>query len=724
MASENNWTLDSLTIRNFRGVAGEQIYRFDGKPGLLHGNNGVGKSTAAQCLQWTLYGKFPAEVLQNTAFNSFMVPVGTSGAKWYGQATFSNGSGKMIVTRSQTPKSFSVEVDSTTCEGDEAVEQLDRLLGLDMSGFVRTVLLQQSRIRGLLLDSPKDRNAALDRLLGMDDIENILTRLKPRDFIKTAEVRRENIRIAQQDHESKEALLLKQRDEAQQHAREYQFRSKDFNIVGLRNAFTRINEQLATLAAKYEVDLATLPECANVDEAESISEQVVAALSRIRSDSNLQRKLTEVDGKISNYRALKSNFEKEHGKLTDLCDQRDAWLKAKGKPEDIEARRKRLEQDLVAARTMLKAAGELRQLLADARQYLEHSPSDNCPVCEQSIASPASLIADLSARLENTTTDETAALENRLEELQREIDSINSALENLGEVQESLKKAQSAVDEVRGQVVDALGGTGIPESKVVTRLDETILASSKGRDELARGASAIEEHLSKVEAEDRRINSGLIPVIRRRADLAKLEDDWKQAQDSHTADEEAAAELELVADQFAELREALLGAKNEIATETLAIASPRAEGLYQTLVRHPVFDRLQITTAPKANKIDYSFEVSIDGDAKSAREARLVLSDGQVTATAIGLFFALSDADTHNLDLLYVDDPTQNLDSPCKEAMAKVIADIGKERQVIISTQDEDFVSFLEAEGFFDSAVVHHLERWDGNPVVSTRVAQ
>ncbi len=101
----------------------------------------------------------------------------------------------------------------------------------------------------------------------------------------------------------------------------------------------------------------------------------------------------------------------------------------------------------------------------------------------------------------------------------------------------------------------------------------------------------------------------------------------------------------------------------------------------------------------------------------------MVLSDGQVTATAIGLFFAFSDAKTHNLDLLYVDDPTQNLDQPCKEAMAKVVTEIAKQRQVVVSTQDEDFVSFLESEGFFDIAVVHHLQKWDGNPTVKTKVA-
>lgn len=724
MATDTSWVLDSVTIRNFRGVAGEQTYQFDGKPGLLHGNNGVGKSTAAQCIQWTLYGKFPSEVLQNTAFTAFMTPVGTSGARWYGQVAFSAGSSKMIITRDYKAKSFIVEIDGTRYEGSEAEKQRDHLLGLDMAGFVRTVLLQQSRIRGLLLDTPKDRNAALDRLLGMDDIEDLLGRLKPRDLIKAAEVRRENIRLSQKEHEAREKLLLEQRDKAQQEARDHKFLSKDFNSIGLKKAFAKISKQLTGLAAKYEVDVAPLPECTSIKEATSVSEQIASTLSRIRSDSNLQRKLTEIDSKISGCQTLKGEFERELGKLTLVREQRDAWLKQNGKPEDVKGRQSQLEDDLAGTRLTLKAADELRQLLADARQHLEHSPSDHCPVCEQSIASSASLRDNLSDRLDAMASSESTALESRVAELERSIVTIETALENIVELQQALEKTQGKVDELRGQIVEELGGTGIPEGKVVSRLDEAILTSGTEREELSQGARAIEENLSKVQTEDRRIHSGLIQVLRSRAELAQLEDDWKKTQESQTEDEAAAAKLELTADRFTGLREALLEAKNEIATDTLAAANPRAEELYKALVRHPVFDRLKITTAPKANKIDYSFEVSIDGEKKSAREARLVLSDGQVTATAIGLFFALSDADTHNLDLLYVDDPTQNLDLPCKEAMAKIIAEIGKRRQVIVSTQDEDFVSFLEAEGFFESAIVHHLERWDGNPVVTTRIAQ
>jgi chromosome segregation ATPase len=485
-----------------------------------------------------------------------------------------------------------------------------------------------------------------------------------------------------------------------------------------------LDKSLKYLATKYEVNLEPIPECSDVTQAPSASTHVASALSRIRSDSNLQRRLTDINGTISQFQSLKDDFKSRCDSATELRRERDSWLKENGKPEDVTTRRKQLESDLAGARATLKAASELRQLLVDARQYIEHSPSDNCPVCEQTIESSANLVDELSTRLNSMTSEEFAGLEVRVVEIEGEISSVATALQCIDEIQQSLKSAQETVDQLRGQVVEALGGTGIPESKVIGRLDEAILEARREHEELAQGAKTIEEDLSKIQADDRRIHDGLLPVLRSRLDLAQLEDDWKEAQKSRAADEAAAAKLESIADQFTELREALLEAKNEIATDTLAAASPRAEELYKRLVRHPVFDRMKITTVPKANKIDYSFEVSANGEKSSAREARLVLSDGQVTATAIGLFFALSDADTHNLDLLYVDDPTQNLDLPCKEAMAKVIVEIGKQRQVVVSTQDEDFVSFLEAEGFFDSAVVHHLERWDGNPVVTTRVAQ
>lgn len=99
----------------------------------------------------------------------------------------------------------------------------------------------------------------------------------------------------------------------------------------------------------------------------------------------------------------------------------------------------------------------------------------------------------------------------------------------------------------------------------------------------------------------------------------------------------------------------------------------------------------------------------------------MVLSDGQLTGAALALFFALGESTQHNLDLLYVDDPTQNLDLPAKEAMAKVVTEMAKRRQIVVSTQDEDFASFLEAEGFGKTAFIHQLSGWKSNPTLVTQ---
>jgi len=73
--SGSRWRLASITIRRFRGVAKECRFEFNGRPGLLYGNNGVGKSTVALALQWILYGKFPEGVLQNLTPDRFLSPV-------------------------------------------------------------------------------------------------------------------------------------------------------------------------------------------------------------------------------------------------------------------------------------------------------------------------------------------------------------------------------------------------------------------------------------------------------------------------------------------------------------------------------------------------------------------------------------------------------------------------------------------------------------------------
>ncbi len=49
-----------------------------------------------------------------------------------------------------------------------------------------------------------------------------------------------------------------------------------------------------------------------------------------------------------------------------------------------------------------------------------------------------------------------------------------------------------------------------------------------------------------------------------------------------------------------------------------------------------------------------------------------------------------------DLPIMILDDPTQNMDSPHKEAFAKLIATLHPQKQIIIATEDADTRRFLE----------------------------
>jgi DNA repair exonuclease SbcCD ATPase subunit len=79
VSTPTKWRLDA--VRSFRGIDRQLTFELAGKPGLFWGNNGVGKSTIALALQWTLFGRFPDGVLANQRFKQFLPPVGTSLAR-------------------------------------------------------------------------------------------------------------------------------------------------------------------------------------------------------------------------------------------------------------------------------------------------------------------------------------------------------------------------------------------------------------------------------------------------------------------------------------------------------------------------------------------------------------------------------------------------------------------------------------------------------------------
>jgi DNA repair exonuclease SbcCD ATPase subunit len=718
--SSTRWRLASITIRQFRGVAKEHRFEFNGRPGMLHGNNGVGKSTVALALQWILYGRFPEGVLQNASPDRFLSPAQAKGKQSSGEVVLSRGREKLVISRDAATKELKVALGGETWVGAQAEEKREALLGLDMDSFPRAVLLQQSRIRALLLDDVKERNKALDRLLGMDSVEHLLDLLRPKDFANGAAAWREKVRIEQQRFAEREQLLGEQLEAAQQRARALKFLNKDFNPTGLRTRCADLGRDAVALGRKYRVNLAELPECTDPARVDSFSKAFAKHLQAIRVQSELKQRLAPVEKDISTWTALCEGWNERLQQRDEHAAALAQLVKKHGEEQSLVEERTRSEAKLKELRRALKAAGDTRQLLEDARALIARDRPSSCPVCEQPLPARLDLAARLEERSASLASDEMARLEAGIEKARTRVEAIDEARELLKSGKAELTACQKDLEKHRQRVIDALGGGGIVENKVLARLDEALAKRDAERVAIGAGIAAMEQDLEELELRQGAFREGLVPVVAKRDELAAHEDAAKKARTLHARDEARAEKLEALAMQLDAIRKALLTAKQDLAGESLRKAGPRAQQLYRALVKQPVFDTLEIQTTPRANKVDYTFTVSSQGASATVRDARLVLSDGQLTATALALFFGLAESTAHEVDLLYVDDPTQNLDLPCKEAMAKVIAELARRRQVIVSTQDEDFVSFLDAEGFQREAVVHHLKAWDGNPTVET----
>src|SRR6266446_5939865 len=130
----SRWRLDSVEIKGFRGVAGTQRFDFLGRNGLLFGPNGQGKSTVPLAIHWALFGKFPAGILQNTKFSSFLRSAANVGGAYSVRLALKRDGQRMTVHREDgtTHKIFELEVDGESCSGTQAEEKRDALLGMDL----------------------------------------------------------------------------------------------------------------------------------------------------------------------------------------------------------------------------------------------------------------------------------------------------------------------------------------------------------------------------------------------------------------------------------------------------------------------------------------------------------------------------------------------------------------------------------------------------------------
>jgi hypothetical protein len=154
--------------------------------------------------------------------------------------------------------------------------------------------------------------------------------------------------------------------------------------------------------------------------------------------------------------------------------------------------------------------------------------------------------------------------------------------------------------------------------------------------------------------------------------------------------------------RFLDAFEGSLAAIKEVATNYLRNEVSNQIGkhgkliddIYNKIVVHPVFQHVSVDIQSR-DPLIYAIKITENGDPTSATTR---FSMAQLNTFALSILIAnnIKLSFSNPFSILIMDDPTQVMDSQHKEALSKLIAEIGKDKQIIISTADEEFKSGLE----------------------------
>jgi DNA repair exonuclease SbcCD ATPase subunit len=181
-------TLKSLRVCGFRGFLESRSFSLNSPITILFGQNRCGKSSTLNAIEWGLFGSDCSGKQTNIRERVDWVIVNRRG-KAGGvtvELVMESPDGEYVVRRKwrarpnrKTPEeSVEVELPDGEClSGANASHCLGRLLGSIFRDFATTVYQHQEAIRAILTQAPRERNDAIDRLLGLSDHRNLVNSL-------------------------------------------------------------------------------------------------------------------------------------------------------------------------------------------------------------------------------------------------------------------------------------------------------------------------------------------------------------------------------------------------------------------------------------------------------------------------------------------------------------------------------------------------------------------
>jgi exonuclease SbcC len=700
---ENIFHLIRLEIRNFRGFADAQELNFDQPVVLLYGENHRGKSSTLNAVEWCLFGdkcvgkKTGIRERIGWEIPNRYVPEGGVLV----EVEFKSPNGNYIVTRelSTTRKRASEKIivqlpDGTNLQGDDAERQIYTLFHSSFQDFMTTVYQHQEAIRATLTQEPRERNDAIDRLLGLSEYRELvrgITDAKVQNACKAMEKDFEDFRqLAQQSIH----IYEKEAKEKKEKAIAEGMIEEDITEQEALHSAKAIGKAVMSLAQELGIsDLQiTMPQSFGEvaqfrDEVKDKIDAVWLRSPDMVKQTTLERRQRELVSLVGKYQDVKKaeaeaqterdKFVQQHGDETTLVEAAEAQKKEITRVEE-EIRKKNARASLVR----------------EAVQYLKEVASDierrRCPLCS----------AEVPRLLDQLESEWKEKIEVGVRTLEAQRKEQKARLEQLESFKDQLEKLEKALAEARSSFEKCITKVAVALQREIGKHDDPLAllnAQLQGiASELESGQKAIEkkgkmriaifDQLAKLRAIDE-----ILTLERKRETVERI---WS------TKEYKELDKLRDQASQFMEdvqaIKGSLAAASREEAEAKINAAGTSLDKHFCRIANHPTIRGLvmEVTEDSRTGLNSYNIK------SKDGLDPTPILSQGDLNCLALSLFFGLAEAagGTQPFAFLMLDDPTQSLGAEMKRQFVSVLEELAEQRQLIISTPDVEFRNLLIAD--------------------------
>lgn len=633
--------LKEISIEGFRAFNEHISFQFHDELTIIVGNNGTGKTSLCDAIQWGLFGKLPQYknipeakeedmiLNRNNVSREANVEIMLKDSKGQAIKIKSRVKSKKIVKPTRTIK-------PRVLEGDP--ENRSKLDEITLDDFLTTVYLRQEALRKFIeADPQKERRPVLSSLLGIGFIEAMQQGLE------------EGTKKLNREKSGKDKEL----DEIRNSRRTYLER-----LSGYESLRGDVIKQYKLGAKELELPFAFSTANTLLVELQSIARlmgkdvPLKESMMDLTSLREFQREFSRI---VSQWRIeISQDFERFQTLIRKRDELKDNILKFNEKAitNNISNFGRRLKKE----KEKLRTKSAYVNLLSFTQDYLELVTLPECPVCRSNIN-----VEDVLNYVRTTVQ--------RLDE-SREVESIRQNIENL----ENRKK------ELEGNLQDFC-----KLKEELEKIEHELKSYKK--------IEGIHERLEKLYSEVDKLDD-VLKVIEEEIGISRLE---VPSGDDLDRMERYLQNLVILLNSVSTLYEGSEKGLTSFVQKRLEKLNPIIDHYTSILPPHPEFSRLRITRSE-----DGSYWLhGISSEEAKITHVRTLFSTAQLNEVAIVLLLSMAETAPHDLKFLILDDPSQSLASKDlgmhKERLARLIVEASTKKQAIVATMDFEFAKLLKS---------------------------